>query len=232
MNTPCPQPNNEPTVGGVILCGGQSNRMGVPKAELPFGDFTMLETILNVVGQVTDRCVVVGEVPDQLRESISQRFVRSFGHPLRWASDHHPSCGPMEGLRIGLGALASSTAAAFVTSCDAPLLKPALIEFLFSQTGSFDAAIPYSDEQVFGLTAVYKTSLEPEIERRVLGRQLQISSLFELPNVKQIDLEELAPFDPEFESFFNINRPKDYLDLLKRQGHDCPDSVRSQLGQN
>ena len=32
-------------VGGIVLCGGQSSRMGRPKAWLPFGNETMLERL-------------------------------------------------------------------------------------------------------------------------------------------------------------------------------------------
>ena len=41
-------------VGGVVLCGGQSRRMGQSKAMLPFGGEAMLQRALRLLGEVVD----------------------------------------------------------------------------------------------------------------------------------------------------------------------------------
>ena len=46
-------------VGGVVLCGGKSSRMGTPKCWLPFGDEVLLQRVVRVVGGVLSPVVVV-----------------------------------------------------------------------------------------------------------------------------------------------------------------------------
>ena len=36
------------TVGGIVLCGGKSSRMGQPKYTLPFGDEVLLQRIVRI----------------------------------------------------------------------------------------------------------------------------------------------------------------------------------------
>jgi len=45
--------------GGIVLCGGKSTRMGVPKATLPFGPETMLQRVVRLLGTVVSPVVVV-----------------------------------------------------------------------------------------------------------------------------------------------------------------------------
>jgi molybdopterin-guanine dinucleotide biosynthesis protein A len=52
------------TVGGIVLCGGRSSRMGEPKAWLPFGDEVMLQRVVRVVKEAVDFVMVVA-APDQ-----------------------------------------------------------------------------------------------------------------------------------------------------------------------
>ena len=56
------------TVGGIVLCGGRSTRMGVPKATLPFGPETMLQRVVRLLSTVVDPIVVVAARDQQLPE--------------------------------------------------------------------------------------------------------------------------------------------------------------------
>ena len=55
-------------VGGIVLCGGHSRRMGSPKALLPFGDETMLQRVLRLLAPVVGPLVVVAARDQQLPE--------------------------------------------------------------------------------------------------------------------------------------------------------------------
>ena len=62
-------PGNEAmTAGGIVLCGGRSTRMGVPKATLPFGPETMLQRVVRLLGTVVSPIVVVAAREQSLPE--------------------------------------------------------------------------------------------------------------------------------------------------------------------
>src|SRR5438309_1987872 len=51
-------------VGGIVLCGGQSSRMGRPKAWLPIAGELMLPRVVRLLSQVVAPVVVVA-APEQ-----------------------------------------------------------------------------------------------------------------------------------------------------------------------
>src|SRR5690242_617824 len=105
-------------IGGIVLCGGLSTRMGRPKAWLPFGDELMLPRVVRIVSEVVSPVVVVaarGQVVPELPREV--QMVR----------DEYEACGPLAGLAVGLAALAGRCAAAYLTSCDVPLLTPQFV---------------------------------------------------------------------------------------------------------
>ena len=103
-------------LGGIVLAGGQSRRMGRAKATLPFGPETMVERIVRVVGEVCSPIVVVAAAGQELpRLNPAVIVVR----------DSQPDCGPLEGMASGLRQL-TAVDAVFITGCDTPLLRSAL----------------------------------------------------------------------------------------------------------
>src|SRR6202030_4816740 len=103
------------TAAGIVLCGGRSTRMGVPKATLPFGSETMLQRVVRLLGTVVSPVVVVAAREQSLPELPEDVAV---------TRDEREQRGPLEGLRAGLSALPKSADIAYVTSCDVPLLVP------------------------------------------------------------------------------------------------------------
>src|SRR5688572_12132394 len=104
------------SVGGIVLCGGKSQRMGRPKAWLPFLGESMLSRVVRLLRQVVDPVVVVaapGQKLPPLRAEVT--VIR----------DKHEGKGPLAGIAAGLHALAGKVDAAYVSSCDVPLLQPA-----------------------------------------------------------------------------------------------------------
>src|SRR5690242_16558381 len=120
------------TAGGIVLCGGRSSRMGVPKATLPFGPETMLQRVVRLLGTVVSPVVVVAAREQALPE---------LPHGITVTRDEREQKGPLEGLRAGLRALPSSVGIAYVTSCDVPLLVPAFVERMVGLLGDHDSAV-------------------------------------------------------------------------------------------
>lgn len=208
-------------LGVVILCGGRSQRMGIDKSQLVFGNKSFLECIVDRVGEVSDQIVVVRnskEIPvPQLSENVL------------WERDEHPNFGPLEGIRVGLRRLAGVVDYAFVTSCDVPLLKPLLIRNLFDRLDDFPAIVPVDRHRVYGMTAIYRTDLHLQIESRIRAGQLRVSELADALGALRISTETLLEVDPTLDSMTNVNSAADYLQLLERFGQTCPAQIKAQL---
>src|ERR1041384_510276 len=98
-------------IGGIVLCGGKSTRMGTSKAMLPFGPETMLQRVVRLLGSVVGPIVVVAAV-DQLLPDLPTDVIVT--------RDEREGRGPLEGLRAGLKGLPEDVDGAYVTSCDVP----------------------------------------------------------------------------------------------------------------
>ena len=121
-------------VGGIVLCGGQSKRMGRPKAWLPFAGEVMLQCVVRLLGEVVKPIVVVA-APDQ--------EVPPLPPDIPIVRDEEKGRGPLEGLAAGLNALEGKVAAAYLSSCDVPFLQPAFVRRMIELLGSHSICVPY-----------------------------------------------------------------------------------------
>ena len=104
-------------IGGIVLCGGKSSRMGRPKLSLPFGSELMLPRVVRILSEVVSPIVVVAATDQVLPDLPSNILI---------VRDEHEYLGPLAGIELGLRALRESgIEAAYVSSCDVPLLRPA-----------------------------------------------------------------------------------------------------------
>ncbi len=195
--------------GGVVLCGGQSKRMGKPKWSLPFGDELMLSRIIRILSPVLHPIVVVAAEDQQLSDLPGGVLV---------SRDKWKAKGPLAGLYSGLMALHSHCDAAFVTACDVPLLKPELVRHLLSLLKAHEIAIPFDGEYYHPLTAVYRPYLHGRIRELISRDQLRPLHLVEDSDSLRIPMEELRIVDPNLDSFQNLNHPEDYRAALVRAG--------------
>jgi molybdopterin converting factor small subunit len=104
----------------------------------------------------------------------------------------------------------------FVTSCDAPFLNVALVSHLLSQIPSYDVVVPYWQERLQPLHAVYRKSVLPLLKDQLDRGELRPIFLYEKVRTHKIGEEEIRRFDPEGLSFLNMNTPKDYALALNR----------------
>src|SRR5512145_230712 len=172
---------------GIVLCGGKSTRMGSSKALLPFGSETMLQRIVRLLGAVVSPIVVVAAVDQELpplpRDVIVTR-------------DEREARGPLEGLRAGLKALPPDIDAAYVTSCDVPLLVPGFVAQMFDLARGYDVAVMEIDGFTHPLSAVYRRSTLPFVEDLLARDRLRPIFLFEAVQTRRVKPEEMTT-DPE-----------------------------------
>jgi molybdopterin-guanine dinucleotide biosynthesis protein A len=199
--------------GAIILCGGQSSRMGADKALLPFGEETMLERVVRIVNaQVpADHTVVVAAAQQKLPPLQTLLCI-----------DEHDCHGPLVAMARGIAALPKNIDAVFVTGCDAPLLVPEVIDFLFAELGSAEAIVPTDVEHLHPLCAVYRTRVLSKIEQQIRQGQHSLHQLIKQLDAKLIDTQLLRPLDPELLSLRNLNSHDDYESALATAGFSTP----------
>lgn len=194
---------------GIVLCGGESRRMGQAKASLRFGDELLLERLLRLLRQVAEPLLVVAAAGQELPQFDSDVLV---------ARDNQPQRGPVEGLYAGLAVLPPSTTTAFVTGCDCPLLVPAIVPRLAGLLGTHQAVVPLSDSRPHPLCAVYRVSVLPELNAMRQAEHWRLSDLLDRVDTLLVPADELRDVDRNLDSLVNVNTPEAYLNALARAG--------------
>jgi molybdopterin-guanine dinucleotide biosynthesis protein A len=183
--------------------------MGRPKLSLPFGNETLLGRVVRIVGEVVSPVVVVAAVSQELPVLPRETIV---------ARDEVEGLGPLAGLAAGLTALRDRAEAAYVSSCDVPLLKPAFIRATISALGTHEMAIPREREYHHALAGVYRTTLTERARLLVDAGRLRPYFLLEESDARLLDVSELRAADPQLESLRNVNTPEDYATALSVAG--------------
>jgi len=180
--------------------------MGSPKALLPFGDETMLQRVVRLLGSVVSPLVVVA-APDQSLPDLPAA--------VSVTRDEREGRGPLEGLRAGLKALPATVDAAYVTSCDVPLLVPAFALRMIDLMGDADIAVMEIDGFPHPLSAVYRRSTLPHVEKLLAEDRLRPVFLFDAVKTRRVRPEEMISVDPQLLTLRNLNTREDYEQALE-----------------
>ena len=197
------------TVGGIVLCGGKSSRMGEPKATLRFGAETMLQRVVRLLATVVSPIIVVAARGQPLPALPGEVSV---------ARDQREAKGPLEGIRAGLSALPESVDAAYITSCDVPFLVPAFVERMIVLIGDHDIAVMEIDGFAHPLSAIYRRDTLPHVESLLAQDRLRPVFLFDAMRTRRVKPEEMTAVDPELRTLRNLNTPEDYRAALADAG--------------
>jgi molybdopterin-guanine dinucleotide biosynthesis protein A len=197
------------TIAGIVLCGGKSSRMGTAKALLPFGDETMLQRVVRILGTVASPIVVVAAEGQELPPLPANVGV---------THDEREGRGPLEGLRAGLKALPPDVGAAYVTSCDVPLLVPGFVERMAALAEGHDIAVMEIDGFPHPLSAVYRRSTLPLVEALLEKDRLRPVFLFDAVDTRRVQPAEMMAVDPDLRTLRNLNTPDDYRTALLDAG--------------
>ena len=206
-------------LGAVVLCGGQSSRMGQPKAWLDFGAETLLQRVVRVCSDAASPVVVVAAPEQELPPLPAATIV---------AHDPVEGQGPLQGIAVGLETLAGYARYGFVTSTDAPFLVPEFIRQMHALCCSsllsepFQVAVAHIDDRHQPLAAVYACELHQQASLLLGQNRRRLMSLIELARARYVDRSALladralAAADPELRSLSTLNTPEDYQLALQQ----------------
>ena len=123
---------------------------------------------------------------------------------------------PTTGGGIYYGLKAASGECSFVTSCDAAFINLSLISYLVSRISNCDVVVPYWNERLQPLQAVYRKGVLPLLKEQLDRGELRPIFLYDKVRTDKVGEGEIRRFDPEGLSFLNMNTPADYEAVLKR----------------
>jgi molybdenum cofactor guanylyltransferase len=202
-------------VGGIVLCGGQSKRMGRPKAWLPFAGEVMLPRVVRLLGEAVSPILVVA-APDQ--------DVPPLPREVEIVRDEEKGRGPLQGLAAGLDKLAGRADAAYLSSCDVPFLHPAFVRRLIELLGDHAICVPQVGEHHHPLAALYRLDVADAVKRLLAENRLRPFFLFAEVPTRVVSASELVEVDPDLKTLQNLNTPADYEAAVAEVQPNAPES--------
>jgi molybdenum cofactor guanylyltransferase len=191
----------------IILAGGQSRRMGRPKAALRFGNVTILERLIaELRGDFDD--ILVLAAPAQSEAFPIEDLLRAAPSPVRLLRDHNAYEGPARPLAHGLAAARNDVA--FACSCDLPLLRVEVVRALGRMLNGYEAVIPIIAGTPQPLFSFYRRNAAATIEMQLASGERRLTMITAALKAYHPEDREVREFDPELRSFLNINTLEDY----------------------
>lgn len=190
-------------LGGIILCGGESRRMGRPKAWLPFAGEPLLCRVVREVARAAAPLLIVA-AEGQALPAVGVPVVR----------DERPGRGPLEGLAAGLAALDAD--AAFVTACDAPFLTADFVRRLAAQLGDADMVVPQVGGRRHPLPGVYRVAALPLVQALLAEGTLKLGALLDRARARVVGPAELG--EGAERALRNVNTPEEYVAAVREIG--------------
>lgn len=181
----------------VVLAGGRGKRLGGDKATVEIAPgLTLLRRSLSLVEPLSTDIIVVRR-PDQHLEAPGARIV----------TDRPPFEGPLAGILAGLEAAREEWV--LVVACDMPFLSIPLLRYLMTLRPGYDVVVPSLEVGMEPLHALYHRRAVPAIRAALEQGERRLISFYRALRVRAVTADELAPFDREGRTFFNINTPED-----------------------
>lgn len=196
------------SLGVAVLAGGASARMGTNKALLRAKpDYpTMIDIVVA-------RLREADLDPDILVTNSPEAFA-FLGIPS--VPDDFPGSGSLGGIYTALNHVSQDRT--LVVACDMPLLNPALLRHMASIPTEADALVPrWTGPGGVGhletMHAIYSRGCLEPARARIAAGKLKVQALLEDVSVQYLDEAEMRRFDPQLDSFRNVNTPEEWARL-------------------
>jgi molybdopterin-guanine dinucleotide biosynthesis protein A len=199
----------------IINAGGESRRMGRPKALLPVPP-DGLPLIAHVAKRLStlplNLLIVVANDP-ALKEAA-----RLPPH-THFVPDAYPGTGTLGGIATGLQHV---EAWAIVVACDLPFVNPDVFALLArfaaeqdAQGDRWDAVVPVLNGYEEPLHALYHRRCLNAMEARLAQGHRRVISFMGDVRTCYVDEEVLRDVDPQLRSFVNVNTPEEWQSALQ-----------------
>ena len=190
-----------------VMAGGKSSRMGTDKSFVPLLGRPLIEHVLAKVNSLGNETIIIANKP----KSYLYLGLPIFG-------DMYTDLGPLGGLHSALHNAANPYI--LVVACDMPWLNRPLLDYLISLRKSVDVVVPRWSKYPEPMHAVYRKSCLKAVESNLQAGTLKLISFYGQVAVRFVNRDEIEQFDPEGQSFANVNTPDDLI-LAKKQNNQA-----------
>ena len=193
-------------VWALVLGAGESKRMGRPKLLLPFGDKTIVEHILDNIGQSkTDKILVVlGSHREEILSKIG-------GRPVETIINYRYREGMLSSIQTGFAALPMQASAALVCLGDQPLIPISVFDDLIEAYEETNKGIVLP---VHNKRRGHPILIDLKYRQEILGLSPSIG-LRALVHNHPRDVPEMEVETPHI--LKDIDYPEDYQSQLKNK---------------
>lgn len=194
-------------VAAIVLAAGKARRFGAQKLLAPFGDSTVVRTVVDAIRAAGVEFVVVvgGPGGDAVRAAVG-------GSPVIWTENPAPDRGMSSSVATGLAALPPNVGAAMVVLGDQPTISVQVVERLlvaWREGGGPVVAPRYRGLR--GNPVLFDAALFGALGALVGEHGARDFIAADPTRVTMVDVAEPPPMD--------IDTPSDYDELLRRQRH-------------
>lgn len=193
-------------VGGIVLCGGQSRRMGQDKSWLQIDGEYLLTRVVRILHSVVQPVVVATRSKDQSLPTMQQGVLFSY--------DAIQDGGPLVGLSGGFEKLRGKCEAVFVVSCDQPLLKPGFVSRMIELLENHAAVVIEHDGYLHSLCAVYRLEVANLLNRCIDQGVRSAQEFVAHCDAHIVSASEIGDTDSALDSLRNVNNQEDYEKLM------------------
>ena len=202
--------NNENIKSCIILCGGQSRRMGRDKGSMIINNEPMIKHVLSTLNHQINEAVIV--LNNQKRIDKYSEFINpcDYSYSVKFAEDKIKNKGPLPGILTGLENITGNYS--LVLPCDSPYVSKNYIETIFKEIDeNYQAVVPFHDTEnklktSEPLHSVYSKNIIPQINELLNEDILHIKGLIEKIETKFVLIDNKKILKKEFR---NLNRPSD-----------------------
>ena len=180
----------------LLLAGGGSSRMGVPKSLLDYQGQPLITHIYNRLAPMFSEILLSVSGNEKLPAELDS---------VKRVVDTVPAFGPVAGIAAGLAEARHGTV--FVVACDIPTIDRVLVAEMLKSSLDFDIVVPRTYDGHFEpLFAAYDRRLLPVVLALIERGERRIRMVYGTAKTCYKDLEP-------GQRLFNVNTPEEYLQL-------------------
>ncbi len=182
-------------IGGIILAGGKSSRMGEDKAFVEYKGSMLIEYSLHLATNFCESIII----------SANSKVYERLGYPV--VADEFEARGPIGGIYSALKKAEFDWN--LVISCDTPFVTKNVVETLKQNIGNYDCIVPIHNGRTEPLVAFYNKSALKVIEGSIQRKEYKLKLLIKELHTKFVDVSDLVNENPDV--FKNFNSPSDLV---------------------